>query len=202
MKTGWFRLYADVGEAKDEEGRSVAPVELHGGSCRRERPRDTNPSLSRLVTCQNITMSQFAAQLLGIAPGYLATPVEDATGSTAPGIFTLSFSSAYLFKSGASQPGEASSASEPNGAISLFDAVVKQLGLKLEKRKRILPILVIDQMDESRRKIDDSTVGGNNGLREQFGLRLEPPKRRPRCSSLIMWKYPPRIECGRNSISG
>jgi uncharacterized protein (TIGR03435 family) len=39
-------------------------------------------------------------------------------------------------------------ASDPNGALSFFDAVNKQLGLKLEKQKRPLPVLVIDHVDE------------------------------------------------------
>jgi uncharacterized protein (TIGR03435 family) len=37
---------------------------------------------------------------------------------------------------------------DPNGAISLFDAVNKQLGLKLEMQKRPVPVLVIDHVEE------------------------------------------------------
>jgi uncharacterized protein (TIGR03435 family) len=37
---------------------------------------------------------------------------------------------------------------DPSGAISLPDAISKQLGLKLEMRKRPLPVVVIDQMSE------------------------------------------------------
>jgi uncharacterized protein (TIGR03435 family) len=40
-------------------------------------------------------------------------------------------------------------ASEPNGALSLFDAVNKQLGLKVEKLKRPLPVVVIDHIEET-----------------------------------------------------
>jgi uncharacterized protein (TIGR03435 family) len=39
--------------------------------------------------------------------------------------------------------------SEPNSALSIFDAVSKRLGLKLEKGKRPLPVLVIDHIDET-----------------------------------------------------
>ena len=35
-------------------------------------PRDINPKLSRLVTCQNLTMRQFAQQLQVIAPEYIS----------------------------------------------------------------------------------------------------------------------------------
>ena len=37
---------------------------------------------------------------------------------------------------------------DPNGALSLFDAVSKQLGLKLEKQTRPVPVLVIDHIEE------------------------------------------------------
>ena len=40
------------------------------------------------------------------------------------------------------------SASVPNGAVSVFDAVNHQLGLKLEKQKRPLPVLVIDHIEQ------------------------------------------------------
>jgi uncharacterized protein (TIGR03435 family) len=39
-------------------------------------------------------------------------------------------------------------APDPNGAVSLFDAVRSQLGLKLEKVRRPEPVLVIDHLEE------------------------------------------------------
>jgi uncharacterized protein (TIGR03435 family) len=40
-------------------------------------------------------------------------------------------------------------ASDPiGGGASVFDAVEKQLGLKLEARKRTLPVFVIDYIEE------------------------------------------------------
>ena len=41
------------------------------------------------------------------------------------------------------------SSSDPNGALSIFDAVSRQLGLKLEKTKRPYPVLVIDHIEET-----------------------------------------------------
>jgi uncharacterized protein (TIGR03435 family) len=38
-------------------------------------------------------------------------------------------------------------ASDPNGAIPFDEVISKQLGLKLEKRKRRLQIVVIDHME-------------------------------------------------------
>ena len=43
-------------------------------------PRDRNPRLSRLLACQNVTMAQFADQLLALSPNDFAYSVEDATG--------------------------------------------------------------------------------------------------------------------------
>jgi len=39
-------------------------------------------------------------------------------------------------------------ATDPNGAVPFYDAVSKQLGLKLVKEKRPEPVLVIDHIDE------------------------------------------------------
>ncbi|HVN04844.1 MAG TPA: TIGR03435 family protein, partial [Bryobacteraceae bacterium] len=54
--------------------------------------KNANPALGRLVTCQNVTMAQFAELLPGIAPGYLHTEVVDATGLEGGWDFTFSFS--------------------------------------------------------------------------------------------------------------
>ena len=117
--------------------------------------RDTNPILSRLVTCQNMTMAQFAEQLQRLAPGYIHAPVLDGTGIDGAWDFTLSFSAVGLLQSGGIRPGDAGpstggapATSDPNGALSLFDAINKQLGLKLEMQKRPVPVLVIDHIEE------------------------------------------------------
>jgi uncharacterized protein (TIGR03435 family) len=121
----------------------------HRSSCKEARaiandPRDSNPRLSRLITCQNVTMTQFSALLQGLAPDYPATSVADATGLDGAWDFTLSFSAPSLLAS----PSAGESASDPSGAVSLQEAVNKQLGLKLEKRLRPVSVLVIDHMEE------------------------------------------------------
>jgi uncharacterized protein (TIGR03435 family) len=112
-------------------------------------PRLTNPVLNRLVTCQNMNMAQIGEELQRIAAGYIYSPVLDTTGIVGSWDFTLSFSSVDLTRgSGAPPAGGASVASDPNGAISLFDAVNKELGLKLEKQRRPVPVLIIDSISE------------------------------------------------------
>ena len=51
---------------------------------------------------------------------------------------------------GAPPPGAAATvaASDPVGGTSLFDAIDKQLGLKLEAQKRTYPVFVIDHIEE------------------------------------------------------
>jgi uncharacterized protein (TIGR03435 family) len=55
--------------------------------------------------------------------------------------FLLSFSPNWLV-------GQTNGDGTPNGAIPIDEAIGKQLGLKLEKRKRMLPVIVIDHMEE------------------------------------------------------
>jgi uncharacterized protein (TIGR03435 family) len=128
--------------------------------------KNANPTLGRLVTCHNMTMAQFAHVLPGIAPGYLRTKVVDATGLEGGWDFTFSFSPIGVLRNGgggdeerrksggeggapggAAPGGAAPEASEPSGGLSLFDAISKQLGLKLEMEKRPLQVVVIDHVE-------------------------------------------------------
>ena len=114
-------------------------------------PRIANPILSRLLTCQNMTIAQLADQLPALANGYVHTPVLDTTGLTDPYDFTLSFSAIGVLQFGNSgqQPaGTEGNASDPSGGISLPDAMNKQLGLKMELKKRPMQVLVIDHVEE------------------------------------------------------
>ena len=117
-------------------------------------PRIANPVLNRLLTCQNMTMAQFADQLPNLANGYAHVNVLDQTGLTDAYDFTLSFSAINLLR-GSGPPGQPAAAngsdavaSDPSGALSLPDAVNKQLGVKLELKKRPMQVLVIDHIDE------------------------------------------------------
>ena len=119
-------------------------------------PRNRNPILSRLITCQNMTMAQFAERLQSLANGYVRVPAIDATGLDGGWTFTVNFSPVGVFQGGAGRGGDAGptpggaalSASEPNGALSLPEALDRQLGLKLELQKRPMSVLVIDSINE------------------------------------------------------
>ncbi len=121
-------------------------------------PRLTNAMLDSNQSCWNTTMEQFASQLHRIASDYFFYPVEDQTAIKGAWDFTLFWSSFHLTQgpgqgpgagpAPASTPDAAPTASEPSGAISLFDAIRKQLGLKIVKVKRPEPVLVIDEISE------------------------------------------------------
>jgi uncharacterized protein (TIGR03435 family) len=115
-------------------------------------PRVKNPILARLVTVQNMTMAQFGMKLQQIASGYIHSPVLDATGLEGGWNFTLSFSTAGQVQGGGGDspppaPAGLTEASDPSGAITLFEAINKQLGLKLELQKRPVQVLVIDHVE-------------------------------------------------------
>lgn len=114
-------------------------------------PRLSNPLLSRLVTCQNITMQEFVEQLPRLSRGYIRSEVMDATEINGSYDFTLSFSgipgvspAQAALAAAAGQQG----AADPGGGITLFDALEKQLGLKLEKRNVPVPVIVLDHIEE------------------------------------------------------
>jgi uncharacterized protein (TIGR03435 family) len=110
-------------------------------------PRDSNPMLSSLFVCRNATMAQFASRLQPLDPADFPYPVEDATGLKGSWDFRLNFTPTWVLSNLEREAGDGR-ASEPMGGISIRDAIVKQLGLKLEQRKRMLPVVVIDHIDE------------------------------------------------------
>jgi len=121
--------------------------------CKAERARtDGQPKIA--ATCRNMTLAQFAEHLPTIAPNYLHYPVLNASGIEGVWDFTFTFSPippSVLAASGSQdgpRGGRAAPSGDPVGGISLFHAMEKQLGLKLEKHKRPEPVFVIDHIEE------------------------------------------------------
>lgn len=128
----------------DPAGRSGC---VEGPGNEGKDPRIANPALSRLVTCRNVTMARFAELLPNIANalnplnGYLRSSVLDSTGLDGAWDFTFSFSPTPLLAEAGGGP------ADPNGSLSLSEALVRQLGLKLQLEKRRAPVLVIDRVE-------------------------------------------------------
>jgi uncharacterized protein (TIGR03435 family) len=118
-------------------------------------PPDAAPGSLRL-SCRNVTMAEFAERLQGNAVG-LGWPVLDATSLDGAWDLTLT----YLQNPGAtamamrrmSDPGTAAGnlpdATEPIEGHGIFEAVEKQLGLKLEPQKRSEKVIVIDHLEQA-----------------------------------------------------
>jgi uncharacterized protein (TIGR03435 family) len=98
-------------------------------------------------------MEAFAKELRFMAPDLIYYPVANATGIKGSYDFALSYSTVGNGRAngglGVPPPPEAvTQASDPSGAVDLFDAVKGELGLKLEKTMHDEPVLVIDHIDE------------------------------------------------------
>jgi uncharacterized protein (TIGR03435 family) len=107
-------------------------------------PRLTNPTITRELVCQNISMAQFTANLRTYAPGNIKTLVLDSTGLIGGYDFAMYWSGE---NDGYTGLPTADANGDPNGAIPLTDAFSKQLGLRLEKVNRPVQMLVIDHVD-------------------------------------------------------
>jgi uncharacterized protein (TIGR03435 family) len=112
-------------------------------------PRNSNPGLELQLTCTNVTMAYFADQLPYLANGYVHhSAVLDSTGLEGGWDFTLSFSTMGQFQGSPPVPPGTGGSVDPNGTLSLPEAMEKQLGLRLERVKRPLPVLVIDHIEQ------------------------------------------------------
>jgi uncharacterized protein (TIGR03435 family) len=122
---------------------SNGPIILNGSSA---------PSTT--IKFQNINMAQLAEELPAFGGTYIHSPVIDATGLEGGYDFTLTFSPiAPAMLANLRRPpdpaGGAGAAADPIGGVSVFEAVDKQLGLKLVEQKRPVTVLVIDHIEQN-----------------------------------------------------
>jgi uncharacterized protein (TIGR03435 family) len=114
------------------------------------------------VACHNMTMDEFANGVRGMAPAYIDKPVVNLTELKGAYDFKLGWTPRGLLlgtaggrgggaAEGAAAPdGAAINASEPTaGGMTVFDAVYKQLGLKLETSRHPIPIVVVDKVNRT-----------------------------------------------------
>jgi hypothetical protein len=120
--------------------------------CRNSVGAAGSPPGSQTITCQNTTMALLAERLQNQAQG-LNWPILDATGIDGGWDFTLTYSRFPALNGpgrggDAGVPDAAPVASDPGGGYTIFEAIDKQLGLKLESRKRPMPVIVIDHLEQ------------------------------------------------------
>jgi uncharacterized protein (TIGR03435 family) len=104
----------------------------------------------RTLTCQNTTMAQFADRIRQTAGGYLDHPVVDLTGLPGAYDFVLTWTPVGRIggRGGEAQPAApVPTAAEPAPTLTVFEAVDKQLGLKLTAAKHPLPVIVVDHAE-------------------------------------------------------
>jgi uncharacterized protein (TIGR03435 family) len=98
-----------------------------------------------------MTMQQFAEELPRLSRGSIGGEVLDATAVTGAYDFTLSFSGPGASPAPGQAPVRAAAAPpeapNPGGGLTLFDALERQLGLKLEKRTVPVGVNVLDHIE-------------------------------------------------------
>jgi uncharacterized protein (TIGR03435 family) len=104
--------------------------------------------LASQYTCTNITMAQFGELLPQYARDYTGLPVRDSTELEGGWDFTLAFTPSGAVQMARAQPAAGAGAIDPTAALTLGEAINRQLGLKLQEEKRPFPVLVIDSIAE------------------------------------------------------
>jgi len=108
------------------------------------------PNMGPMIGCKNTTMAELADNLARMANAYIDHPIVDATGLQGGWDFAVGWTPRGMLQA-APNPNQAPGtmeAADPSGGISVFDAVEKELGLKLVKQTRSIPVIVVDHIDE------------------------------------------------------
>ena len=110
--------------------------------CQLQPPAQPSPDTipPQVFSCRNMTMAAFAAALRQLAPSYLPSPVLDSTGIKGAWDFDLKWTLKGLLSLAGAE------------GITIFDAVDKQLGLKLEPQRVPLPVLIVDSVNQKPRR--------------------------------------------------
>ncbi len=103
------------------------------------------PNLRTMANCKNITMAEFARNLEQ-ATGFFDHPIVDETGLEGGWDFMMAFFNQTQPRPTASNQ-QNTLPDVPEG-LSSYDAVQKELGLKLVKTKRFIPVIIVDHVDE------------------------------------------------------
>jgi len=115
------------------------------------RPDNTAPkpvsNMGPMIACKNTSMAELAQNLERMANAYIDHPIIDATGLQGGWNFLIGWTPRGMLTPSPAADTNQGEASDPNG-ISLFEAVEKELGLKLVKQKHSVPVTVVDHVNE------------------------------------------------------
>ncbi len=110
-------------------------------------------NMGPMIGCKNTTMAELAQNLARMANAYIDHPIVDATGLQGGWDFAVGWTPRGMLQTppapNPNQPPGAmtEAAADPSG-ISVFEAVEKELGLKLVKQKQSVPVIVVDHVNE------------------------------------------------------
>jgi uncharacterized protein (TIGR03435 family) len=101
-----------------------------------------------MIVCTNTTPAQLAERLHSLSPGDANRPVVDETGIDTAFDLSLLYSGQRIIQAAIIRGDGASGGEALSGAVSLFEALEKETGLKVTTEKRTVPVLVIDHVDQ------------------------------------------------------
>lgn len=110
-------------------------------------PASTNGTPSIAMRCTNTSMEEFVRQIANAAGGYIDHPSVDASGLSDRYDFVLYWTPKNALHPVQPNATDAGAAVDPGG-LSVFEAIQKELGLKLDVAKRRIPVTVIDHLEE------------------------------------------------------
>jgi uncharacterized protein (TIGR03435 family) len=106
-----------------------------------------------MLSCKNTSMDELVQDFPRWANAYVDHPIVDATGLQGGWDFLVGWTPKGLY-----QPQQPPSTNQTAGAaadevpaptgVSFFDAVASELGLKLVKQQKSIPVVVVDHVDE------------------------------------------------------
>lgn len=101
----------------------------------------------RMTGCTNTSMGELAENMQRMAPAYFDHPVVDETGIQGGWNFFIGWTPRSMLEQTDNSNQPIGTAADPAG-ISFFEAVERQLGLKLVKQTRKYPVIVVDHIEE------------------------------------------------------
>jgi uncharacterized protein (TIGR03435 family) len=146
--------------------KEAQPVTVYGLTVNKSKLKEADPNSrstcvrraadgALTLTCTNTTMAQFAVRIREVAGGYLEHPVVDLTGLKGGYDFMVAWAPRNRVLG--PRPGESATtdnspvptASDRPVGLTLYEAVSRQLGLKLATQKHPMQVVVIDHMDRT-----------------------------------------------------
>jgi uncharacterized protein (TIGR03435 family) len=104
-------------------------------------------NMGPMISCRNTSMAELAENLQGMANAYIDHPIVDGTGLEGGWNFLMGWTPKGAL-TGPVPTSTGDGATSDPGGISVFEAVEKELGLKLVKQTKSIPVIVVDHVND------------------------------------------------------